>query len=168
MDSTYIPQIQDHVSCPAPAGGMQPYTGVVVEIFVGFVRVQFDKPQGQITSALTSPAKLTLISRKASTASVSSPQVFPQYTPPDLLAPVESTPPFAHVAPPEALPPVQPGKPVGKSMAKADLQTGPTPTPIPTENVNETQPEAVVEEPVVDQKPATENSLGASSSTASK
>ncbi len=158
----YIPMVGDKVDCPAPTGGMQPYSGTVVEIFIGFVRVQFDKPQNGITTALTSSVNLVLTGRKANVSGSSGPEVFPGYTPPDLLAPTEQTPPFAHVAPPP--PVVQPGtKPQasGKSVASADLQTGPA-------NENQAQSEQAPQEPTTQQSPASSNSFGAAASSSSK
>jgi hypothetical protein len=159
--NTYTPQVADKVECPSPTGGLQPYTGTVVEVFVGFVRVQFDKPQGGITTALTGPENLVLTYR-APNARLGGPQVFPGYTPPDPLAPVVQTPPVVHVEPPP--PVVQPGtKPQasGKSVASADLQTG-------TTNENQAQSEQAPQEPAVEQSPASSNSFGAAASSSSQ
>jgi hypothetical protein len=60
----YVPALNDRVS--GTGTGLQPYTGTVSKIFVGFVRVEFDTPQGPggiHKFALTSPSNLTLLER---------------------------------------------------------------------------------------------------------
>jgi len=59
-------KVGDKVKCENPTGGLAPYTGTIDKVFVGFVRVIFDKPQGHKgmrTQALTSPANLKLLER---------------------------------------------------------------------------------------------------------
>jgi hypothetical protein len=65
MTVDYAPKIGDHVRCAKPAGGLKPYTGKVTTVFSGFVRVDFDQPQGPgglHTFALTAPKNLEFVS----------------------------------------------------------------------------------------------------------
>jgi hypothetical protein len=44
-------------------GNFKPFTGTVSHVYVGFVQVTYDIPQGTSTYTLTSPANLKLVSR---------------------------------------------------------------------------------------------------------
>lgn len=70
--------VGDAVSGGGQGTSLQPYTGKVTKVFIGFVRVDFDRPQGPggiHTFALTSPAKLTLL--KAAEPATEPAQIFP-------------------------------------------------------------------------------------------
>lgn len=51
----------DKVSGGGQGTPFAPYTGTVTQVWVGFVRVDFDKPQGEHRFTLTSPRNLTLL-----------------------------------------------------------------------------------------------------------
>jgi hypothetical protein len=68
MANSYVPEVNDRVQCPNPKGGLSPYTGTVTQVYIGFVKVVFDKAQGPggiHAFAMTSPANLVLLSRPA-------------------------------------------------------------------------------------------------------
>jgi hypothetical protein len=46
MANSYVPEVNDRVQCPNPKGGLSPYTGTVTQVYIGFVKVVFDKAQG--------------------------------------------------------------------------------------------------------------------------
>jgi hypothetical protein len=137
MMDVYIPQKGDRVRCDAPRGGLKPYTGTVNEVWQGFVKVIFDRPQGPggiHAFALTSPGNLVPIEDKGAVQKTLNAGITQH--------PI--TPSVGLGLPPANL--VQPNIPPLPHHAVAEMQQVPEPTQ-PVEAATEAvqQPEPVAE-----------------------